>query len=36
LNEWEQLNIAQGESWARKQRKEIVGGAFGPASFHMG
>jgi len=36
LNEWEQLNIAQGESWARKQRKEIVGGAFGSASFHMG
>lgn len=24
LNEWEQLNIIQGESWARKQRKEIL------------
>jgi Fic-DOC domain mobile mystery protein B len=24
LNEWEQLNIAQGENWARKQRKEIL------------
>ena len=22
LNEWEQLNIVQGEAWARKQRKE--------------
>ena len=24
LNEWEQLNIAQGENWARRQRKEIL------------
>lgn len=24
LNEWEQLNIVQGESWARKQRKGIL------------
>lgn len=24
LNEWEQLNIAQGEKWARQQRKEIL------------
>lgn len=24
LNEWEQLNIVQGENWARKQRKEIL------------
>ena len=24
LNEWEQLNIIQGEQWARKQRKEIL------------
>ncbi len=28
LNEWEQLNIAQGENWARKQRKEILNEAF--------
>lgn len=28
LNEWEQLNIVQGESWARKQRKEILNEAF--------
>jgi len=28
LNEWEQLNIVQGESWARKQRKEILNDAF--------
>lgn len=28
LNEWEQLNIVQGESWARKQRKEILTEAF--------
>ena len=24
LNEWEQLNILHGESWARKQRKDIL------------
>jgi Fic-DOC domain mobile mystery protein B len=24
LNEWEQLNIVQGEQWARKQRREIL------------
>ncbi len=24
LNEWEQLNILQGEAWARKQRKDIL------------
>lgn len=24
LNEWEQLNIVQGETWARKYRKEIL------------
>ena len=24
LNEWEQLNIAQGEKWAHRQRKEIL------------
>ena len=24
LNEWEQLNILQGEQWARRQRKEIL------------
>jgi hypothetical protein len=24
VNEWEQLNIVQGEAWARKQRKEIL------------
>ena len=28
LNEWEQLNILQGEQWARKQRKEILTEAF--------
>lgn len=28
LNEWEQLNIAQGENRARKQRKEILNEAF--------
>ena len=28
LNEWEQLNILQGEDWARKQRKEILNEAF--------
>jgi Fic-DOC domain mobile mystery protein B len=28
LNEWEQLNIAQGENWARKQRKEILNESF--------
>jgi len=28
LNEWEQLNILQGETWARKQRKEIPNEAF--------
>lgn len=28
LNEWEQLNILQGEAWARKQRKEIIDEAF--------
>ena len=28
LNEWEQLNIVQGEIWARKQRKEILNEAF--------
>ncbi|MSQ73240.1 MAG: mobile mystery protein B [Betaproteobacteria bacterium] len=28
LNEWEQLNILQGEAWARKQRKEILNEAF--------
>lgn len=28
LNEWEQLNIVQGENWARKQRKEILDEAF--------
>lgn len=24
LNEWEQLNIAQGEAWGRRQRKDIL------------
>lgn len=24
LNEWEQLNIVQGENWARNQRKELL------------
>ena len=28
LNEWEQLNIVQGERWARKQRKEILDEGF--------
>lgn len=28
LNEWEQLNILQGETWARRQRKEILDEAF--------
>jgi Fic-DOC domain mobile mystery protein B len=28
LNEWEQLNIVQGENWARKQRKAILNEAF--------
>lgn len=28
LNEWEQLNIVQGEAWARKQRKDILNEAF--------
>ncbi len=28
LNEWEQLNIVQGEGWARKQRKEILNEGF--------
>jgi Fic-DOC domain mobile mystery protein B len=28
LNEWEQLNIVQGEQWARKQRKEILSEGF--------
>ena len=28
LNEWEQLNIVQGEQWARKQRKEILNEGF--------
>jgi len=28
LNEWEQLNIVQGENWARKQRKEILNELF--------
>jgi fido (protein-threonine AMPylation protein) len=28
LDEWEQLNILQGESWVRKQRKEILNEAF--------
>ncbi|MDP2795248.1 MAG: mobile mystery protein B [Sulfurisoma sp.] len=28
LNEWEQLNILQGEAWASKQRKEILNEAF--------
>lgn len=28
LNEWEQLNIQQGEAWARKQRKEILNDSF--------
>ncbi|MCM8614224.1 mobile mystery protein B [Accumulibacter sp.] len=28
LNEWEQLNIVQGEQWARKQRKDILTESF--------
>ena len=28
LNEWEQLNIVQGENWARRQRKEILNERF--------
>jgi Fic-DOC domain mobile mystery protein B len=28
LNEWEQLNIENGEAWARKQRKEILNEGF--------
>jgi len=28
LNEWEQLNIVQGENWARKQRKAILSEGF--------
>jgi len=28
LNEWEQLNIVQGERWARKQRKDILNEGF--------
>ena len=28
LNEWEQLNIVEGERWARKQRKEILDEGF--------
>ena len=28
LNEWEQLNILQGETWARKQRKGILDESF--------
>lgn len=28
LNEWEQLNIVQGEAWARRQRKDILDEAF--------
>ncbi|HUW25552.1 MAG TPA: mobile mystery protein B [Gallionella sp.] len=28
LNEWEQLNIAQGEAWALRQRKDILDDAF--------
>jgi len=28
LNEWEQLNILQGEAWARKQRQEILQEAY--------
>lgn len=28
LNEWEQLNIVQGENWARRQRKEILNETF--------
>ena len=28
LNEWEQLNIEQGEAWARRQRKDILSEGF--------
>ncbi len=28
LNEWEQLNIVEGENWARRQRKEILNEGF--------
>jgi Fic-DOC domain mobile mystery protein B len=28
LNEWEQLNIVQGDTWARKRRKEILDEGF--------
>lgn len=28
LNEWEQLNIVQGDTWARRQRKEILDDGF--------
>ncbi len=28
LNEWEQLNIVQGDGWARKQRKEMLNEGF--------
>lgn len=28
LNEWEQLNIVEGDKWARKQRKEILTDVF--------
>lgn len=28
LNEWEQLNIVQGELWARKQRKDVLNEGF--------
>lgn len=28
LNEWEQLNIGEGDKWARKQRKDILGEDF--------
>ena len=28
LNEWEQLNILQGEAWASKPRKELLNEAF--------
>lgn len=28
LNEWEQLNIEQGETWSRRQRKDMLNEAF--------
>lgn len=28
LNEWEQLNIGEGDKWARKQRRDILGEDF--------